>query len=95
MSYYNIFESENDILDIIEVGDILKYNKLLCKLKDKNDKYLILEFKDGTFHLPIGFRYKLSKYNGDAKVLNKMQNKPLKTNKKKKFISRNYGYKYR
>ncbi|EPB8192337.1 DrmE family protein [Clostridium perfringens] len=84
MSYYNIFESENDILDIIEVGDILKYNKLLCKLKDKNDKYLILEFKDGTFHLPIGFRYKLSKYNGDAKVLNKMQNKPLKTNKKTK-----------
>lgn len=84
MSYYNIFQGENDILDIVEVGDVLKYNKSLCRLKNKTDEYFVLEFKDGTFYLPIGLRYKLIKYNGDAKVLNKMPSRPIKNNKKTK-----------
>lgn len=84
MSYYNIFQGENDILDIVEVGDILKYNKSLCRLKNKTDEHLVLEFKDGILHLPIGLRYKLSKYNGEAKVLNKMPSRPIKNNKKTK-----------
>lgn len=84
MSYYNVFQGGNDILDLIEVGDMLQYNKLLCRLIDKDDKNLVLQFKDGRITLPLNLRYKLSKYNGDATVLNKMQNKPMKNTKKTK-----------
>lgn len=84
MSYYNVFQGENDILDLIKVGDMLQYNKLLCQLIDKNDKNLVLQFKDGKIILPLNLRYKLNKYNGDATVLNKMQTKPMKITKKTK-----------
>lgn len=84
MSYYNVFQGGNDILDLIEVGDMLQYNKLLCQLIDKNDKNLVLQFKDGEITLPLNLRYKLNKYNGDATVLNKMQTKPMKITKKTK-----------
>lgn len=84
MSYYNIFQGGNDILDLIEVGDMLQYNKLLCRLIDKDDKNLVLQFKDGKSILPLNLRYKLNKYNGDATVLNKMQTKSMKSTKKTK-----------
>ncbi|MGL5152976.1 MAG: DrmE family protein, partial [Clostridium sp.] len=84
MCYYNVFQGGNDILDTIKVGDVLQYYKSLCKLKDRNEKFLILEFKDGVHYLPVGLRYKLSKYNGEATVLNKMPTKQTNTRKKTK-----------
>lgn len=77
ISYFNIFRSESDILDVIKEGEVIKYNKSLCIYEGRNNDKLKIKFKDGIIMLPITLRYKLSKYYGDARVLNKMPTKIL------------------
>lgn len=87
ISYYNLFQSEVDILDVIKNGEILQYNnKALCCYEGKEKNLLILRFRDGRIFLPVSSRYKLSKYNGDATILSKMPTKKVKNTKKTKKI---------
>lgn len=84
VSYFNIFQSEADILDVIKEGEIIQYNKSLCIYEGQEGDKLKIRFKDGFIKLPITLRYKLSKYYGDAKVLKKMPTKVLSNTGKTK-----------
>ena len=84
MCYYNVFQGDTDILDVINEGDIIQYNKSLCSYEGREGELLKLKFKDGMIRLPVSSRYKLSKYLGDAKSLNKMPTRSISTSKKTK-----------
>lgn len=88
LNYYlnNIFESNEDILDIIKVGDIVEYNKSLACFDGIDHQGIILRFKDGRHWLPYNLRYKINKYNGDAIMLNKMPTKIINSSKKPKSL---------
>lgn len=83
---HNIFESNEDILDIIKVGDIVKYNNTLACFDGVENEHIVLRFKDGTIRFPLTLRYKISKYNGYATILNKMPNKSVSDSKKPKSL---------
>lgn len=85
-SLHNIFESNEDILDVIKIGDTVEYNKALACFEGVENKYIVLKFKDGTIRFPLNLRYKISKYNGDAMILNKMPNKIISNTKKTKSL---------
>ena len=83
---HNIFESNEDILDVIKVGDIVEYNKALACFTGVDNDQIVLRFKDGIIRFPLSLRYKISKYNGDATMLNKMPNKRVSDSKKPKSL---------
>lgn len=85
-SLHNIFESNEDVLDTIKLGDIVEYNKARALFAGIENEQIVLKFKDGIIRFPLNSRYKISKYNGDAKILNKMPNKSVRYSKKTKSL---------
>lgn len=89
ISFFNIYKEDFDILDAINEGDIIKYDKSLCKYKEREEDKIKIQFSDGCILLPVNMRYKLSPYHGTATKLNKMPTS--KSNKIKNLLAEIMG----
>lgn len=85
-SFDGIYKDGEDILDSINVGDLVEYNRALAKFDGIVDERIILKFRDGIIRIPLNSRYKLSRYNGSATILNKMPTKSNVGTKKTKSL---------
>ncbi|MCC0724286.1 DrmE family protein [Clostridioides sp. ZZV14-6104] len=86
--FENLYKGDTDILDTIKKGDFVEYYKALSVFQGIEDNYIVLRFKDGTSWIPISLRYKISKYSGQAKMINKMPTNINKgTNKTKGILA--------